>query len=133
MRPLLLDLLPDRIADRIDTSGACWNWNGWLNSHGYGYARWDGRDIGVHRIVMATLGYELSDMDVDHLCRNPRCCNPDHLEVVTHAENMDRTRPNRCRRVGHDWTDPRNVYVRSNGRRWCAACSREDQRNKRSA
>lgn len=31
-----------------------------------------------------------NDMEIDHLCRNPGCCNPDHLELVTHAENNRR-------------------------------------------
>lgn len=130
-RPRLLDLLPTRISSRIQLTDSCWNWLGWINSAGYGYARWGGRDIGVHRIVKLVEGFDLDGMDVDHLCKNTRCVNPSHLEVVTHAENMDRTRPTSCRRMGHDWSDPANVYVRKNGRRWCAACSRLDQATRR--
>lgn len=29
-------------------------------------------------------------MDLDHLCRQPRCINPDHLEPVTRAKNLQR-------------------------------------------
>ena len=32
-----------------------------------------------------------------------------------------------CQR-GHDWNDPRNVYIGKTGRRWCAECSRQRQR-----
>lgn len=28
--------------------------------------------------------------ELDHLCRRPACCNPDHLEPVTHRTNMRR-------------------------------------------
>ena len=44
--------------------------------------------IGVHvfSFILAT-GKDTSGMDVDHLCRNHRCCNPRHLELVTHREN----------------------------------------------
>ncbi len=31
-------------------------------------------------------------MDLDHLCRNESCVNPDHLELVTHAKNCRRGR-----------------------------------------
>lgn len=34
-----------------------------------------------------------------------------------------------CRKAGHDWTDPHNVYVQTNGSRCCAVCSREARRN----
>lgn len=29
-------------------------------------------------------------MELDHLCRNRICVNPDHLELVTHAQNLRR-------------------------------------------
>ena len=29
-------------------------------------------------------------LELDHLCRNPGCVNPEHLEPVTHAENIRR-------------------------------------------
>ena len=134
MRPRLLDLFPERIGQRIVVrEDGCWEWTGWKNSDGYGYASWDGRDVGVHRIVMDLCGHTINGLDIDHLCRNRACCNPDHLEAVPHAINMDRARPNQCRRAGHDWSDPKNVYVRADGRRWCAACARADYRAKKAA
>ena len=123
-------LLPERITSKITQQDGCWSWGGRHQNGGYPYVRWNGRWMGLHRVVMAVRGHDIDGMDVDHLCRNPGCMNPDHLEVVTHAENMDRTRPDRCRRAGHDWSDPKNVYVRANGRRYCAECSRRDARER---
>lgn len=58
-----------------------------------------------------------------------------HGEAVTHAENMRRLSQAQtsCRKAGHDWTDPNNVYIRSNGSRCCAECSRIDLRGRYAA
>ena len=130
-RPVVLDLfpgLPERIASRVEVvPSGCWVWRGWRNNLGYGYTRWEGRDRPVHRLFMEWLGRVRDGEDVDHLCGNPSCCNPLHLEGVAHRENIRRGRAAQkvaCK-FGHDWTDARNVYVRRDGRRWCAACARE--------
>ena len=31
-----------------------------------------------------------SEDTLDHLCRNTRCCNPEHLEIVSLRENIKR-------------------------------------------
>ena len=127
-KPRLLDLLPEKLlAKRIVRDDGCWDWLGWHNSLGYGYVRWEGRDRPVHRVVMELLSRVEPTEDVDHLCWYVGCWNPEHLEGVPHAVNIRRGRAARkmaCN-YGHDWTNPRNVYVRNDGRRWCAACSRE--------
>lgn len=119
--------LPERIADRLNECDGHWLWTGWQNSAGYPYVHFDGRDQPVYRVVWQLLvGPIDAGIELDHLCVTPPCCNPGHLEVVTHAENMRRIQDRQmaCRRAGHDWTDPRNVRVRPNGRRYCAECDR---------
>ena len=131
MGELTVTDLPQRIADRFVASDDHWVWTGWVNDDGYGYVRWEGRDQPVHRVVYTLLvGPIPADYDLDHACRLRPCCrpHPDHLEPVTHAENMRRTRPTKCRRAGHDWSDPRNVRTRRDGRRLCAECERQDMR-----
>ncbi len=82
----------ERMLASLDV-GLCWEWTGAVNKHGYGFltlsrARWY-----VHRLMWTTLvGPIPKGMVIDHLCRNPPCCNPDHLEVVTQIENMRRSR-----------------------------------------
>ena len=77
--------------DRIDASGDCWLWTGYLDRGGYGRTQVFGKNQGVHRAVWEALVGEIPDgLQIDHLCRNASCCNPDHLEVVTGQENMSR-------------------------------------------
>jgi len=50
-----------------------------------------GRTVYVHRYLYPLAkGPIPPDLELDHLCGNKRCCNPDHLEAVTHGENMRR-------------------------------------------
>jgi hypothetical protein len=53
----------------------------------------DGHTVKVHRVsFMQFNGYLPPKKHVDHLCRNRRCWNPDHLEAVTHKQNQKRRR-----------------------------------------
>lgn len=58
---------------------------------GYGRMCLDNQTVAVH-IVVAThhYGYIPSKRQVDHLCNNRLCCNPAHLELVTHLKNQRR-------------------------------------------
>lgn len=70
---------------------ACWIWQGGTNRRGYGQSRYAGRGEEAHRAYYRKhVGQIPAGFDVDHLCRVPPCVNPDHLEAVTHAENLRR-------------------------------------------
>jgi hypothetical protein len=70
---------------------ACHIWLGSKDLRGYGQASNDGQVEPTHRIAYARVhGPVPAGMDIDHLCRIPSCCNPAHLEAVTHAENNRR-------------------------------------------
>lgn len=68
---------------------------------------------------------------IDHLCENKACVNPDHLEVVTPQVNIARIGPRRsanaekthCKR-GHPLSGE-NLYVIPSGGRTCRTCRRE--------
>jgi len=83
-----------RVFSKIDASGDCWEWTGTLDGAGYGVLGRGPRgagNVGAHRAVFELLVGEIPPgMQYDHLCRNHRCVNPDHGEIVTPAENKRR-------------------------------------------
>lgn len=110
------------------TPTGCWEWQGKLNRTGYGQTSLSDRTVLAHRAM-----YELArgaippGLTIDHLCRNRRCINPDHLEPVTLRENLRRSNgrgasnaPNTHCRHGHPFSGD-NLHV-WHGVRICRAC-----------
>lgn len=137
----------DRFWSYVDRKGddECWPWTGYLHANGYGV-------IGAKKIPpykgnwrTSRLAYVISvgpipeGLQIDHICHDPavckggpkckhrRCCNPAHLEAVTHRENSLRStsppavnsRKTHCPQ-GHEYT-PENIYRYKNCRR-CREC-----------
>lgn len=119
-------VLPDRFWSKVDKSalGGCWSWIGCKARGGYGMFRL-GKMVLAHRIAYeAYIGDIPQGLEIDHLCRNRSCVNPEHLELVTHQENTLRgdtltaanARKTHCPR-GHLYDA---IDIR--GRRWCRMC-----------
>jgi len=69
----------------------CWEWVGvgFVNDRGYGKVRWHGKKYRAHVLLFELhLGPVPSGLELDHVCRNRTCVNPEHLEPVTHRENL---------------------------------------------
>jgi hypothetical protein len=86
----------ERFESRImrDPNSGCWLWTGCLNHGGYGRFWVDQQNAGAatHRVsYFIKHKTEIpSHLEIDHLCKVKSCCNPDHLELVTHAVNIAR-------------------------------------------
>lgn len=124
-----------------DPETHCWVWQLRISA-GYGYAyRPGGEAIGAHRLYYEELVGPIPEgLEPDHLCRNKACCNPGHLEPVTHRENSLRgegacavnARKTHCKH-GHPF-DEENTSVNRHGHRRCLACrKRHNDARKRAA
>jgi len=83
-----------RFLKRLNPDGltldTCWEWQGALNTAGYGVMSSHGRTLTAHRIACYWLhGPAPSEKPCAlHSCHNPKCCNPKHLRWGSHEENM---------------------------------------------
>lgn len=128
-----------RWSERVDASGDCWEWTGPRTPTGYGRCYFRGNQVGAHRVAIELLvGPIPSHLEVDHLCRNRSCVNPDHLELVTHRENLRRSPAlavgkSHCPQ-GHPYSGENlNERMTPNGRtkKTCRVCDRAHNRRYR--
>jgi hypothetical protein len=130
--------------------GGCWLWTGALDSNGYGrFGTWfgdDHRTVGAHVYAyLISVGPIPDGLELDHVydrgCHHKHCCNPLHLEPVTHSENVRRawavggrySSKTHCPQ-GHEYNAENTLYRGPNKRkRFCRVCNRERMRRHRAS
>lgn len=137
--PTLVEI--ERLMSKISINEEtdCWNWTACIDAGGYGRVGYRNRQESAHRIFYAwkagpiPRGKGKDIPQLDHLCRNRRCCNPKHLELVSHRENILRgdspsahhARKTYCKR-GHRLPKEFNYFKPSGqGVRVCRICAYE--------
>ena len=113
---------------KVEVQGECWVWTGARHPGGYGRVWWEGRTRPAHRVSLELEGIEIPEgHHVDHLCVNPPCIRPSHLEPVTPTENTKR-----ARKWWHKFTACPNGHpydtTDADGRRRCRECRAAQRR-----
>lgn len=113
------------------TKDGCWEWMGATNQYGYGaftirLNHNERLQMGSHRIAYElSMGHPIPEgLSIDHLCRNTKCVNPQHLEPVTQRVNTLRglslsginARKRECPKCGGSYE------MDSRGKRFCRKC-----------
>ena len=110
-------------------SNGCWEWTGAKLTNGYGSFRFEGRSVLPHRLSYRLFIGEIpAELELDHLCRNCTCLNPNHLEAVTRRINVLRgigpaaqnAAKTQCIN-GHPF-DLLNTLIKRDGSRRCRRC-----------
>jgi len=96
---------PHTLAAIRGITSPCELWLGYVNEYGYGRMIHDGQRMMAHQFGLFIVGGQerIAGLQIDHLCEVTTCCNPEHLEQVTQAENIKRARESERRR--HGYTD----------------------------
>lgn len=136
----------ERFWAKVDKGGAngCWLWTAYRDYRNYGQFALtsSNKRVRAHRYAYeAVVGPIPDGLELDHLCRNPPCVNPAHLEPVTHHENVLRgqtlaavyARRTHCH-AGHPFDEKNTRIARAEGgRRVCRECRKVQRRARRSA
>ena len=121
-----LDMLWDKLDSRLDKSGDCWIWTGFVEENGYGRIYLDvypgdpTKEF-VHRLMyLMKIGHIPEGMVVTQKCGNKLCCKPKHLLLATRSDISANGNKTHCIR-GHKLPIPKQVGVREI--RVCRECN----------
>ena len=113
-----------RILGLVDISpdNECITWTGCENGRGYGQLHYKRKTSRVHKVLYEiTNGPVTEGLELDHICKNRKCVNTNHLRTVTHAENLVGRIHTHCNR-GHEYIE--GSYYQYKKQKVCKECAR---------
>lgn len=76
---------------KVNEENGCWEWFANTCIKGYGKYKIYGKSYKAHRYMYEQKKGKIPvGHQIDHLCRNRKCVNPDHLEAVLPRDNQRR-------------------------------------------
>lgn len=138
-RNIVENTTKERFITKFTKTDNCWIWEAAKNRGGYGVFRMNKRTCTAHRLAYTTfVGPIPKGLDIDHLCRNRACVNPDHMEPVTRGENTRRGDAPKALRAykanitecpsGHPYDEINTYYRKDRPGRECRTCRTETSR-----
>lgn len=129
----------NRYKNNVIKNNDCWEWQGMKHPNGYGYIKYNKKQISIHRWVFIYLNNYTPEV-VMHTCDNRICINPDHLTGGTFLDNnRDRTKKGRNGKKNPSPTCPQghsefgSTKKFNNGltytTRYCKVCNRQRTKN----
>jgi len=130
--PIPLSDISGRFWQKVEKTDSCWLWRGLLSDYGHGRCSirkncwWP-----AHRVSWLLAGRVLvQGLVIDHMCNNPACVNPEHLQQISNRSNLLRgnnpaarnAAKNSCSRCGGPYTISGERRTRK-----CLACIRRYQ------
>ena len=114
----------ERFWSKVDKTDECWLWTASCTADGYGQFWHGGTMVKAHRLSYAWTHGEIPEgMQVDHRCFQRNCVRPEHLRLVTNAQNQQNRRGAQSNNAagvrGVFWDKRRQKYwarVRLNGK-----------------
>lgn len=89
MKPEEIKAAFEKLKERIERRGECWIWTGATDGGGYGHMRYGGKVVSTHRLAYLSVhGSIARGKVIRHRCDVSDCCNPDHLVVGDHEDNI---------------------------------------------
>lgn len=119
-----------------EPNSGCWFWTGYVNHQNYGRFYNGKKSVLAHRWAYEHFVGSIPDSrELDHLCRIPCCVNPDHLDPVSHRQNILRgngacarnAKKTHCPK-GHPYSGSNLYLSRTRRERICRRCLKDRNR-----
>jgi len=115
-----------RFWSKVYKTNSCWEWLACKDKDGYGHFKLKNKNIAAHRVAYELINGKIpEELEIDHLCHNRKCVNPNHMETVTHKTNIKRgSNATRTHCIHGHLFNNENTYIWKEKQRTCKICAK---------